>query len=525
VVILIFFVLWYVLTSLALYFLFPKANIAAWKALVPGLNFVECYKMIGKPTWKVIWLFFPIVNFFSWMGMCVDIARCFGYTKYRHAWLAGIATPAMFAWIASDDKAQYGGPILEQEDAYRKKIEDAIERKDNIALKRLYKESPYHKNAVREWGEAIVFAVFAAAFIRMFLIEAYVIPSSSMEGSLLVGDYLFVSKAHYGIRTPMTVLQVPLLHNQMPVGEGESYLNEPSLGYFRLPALQSVERGAPIVFNYPEGDSVYVMPGRTFSVHDIRRKPYINVEGLPLRVRPVDKRDHYIKRCVGVAGDTLEVRNKIIYINGVAQAQPEGVQFRYRILGNFNLSRLQEWGVNINDCAGPDGGNPNHFYTLTKDRLEKVQAMGGDVRVFGDSSSYEVNRPDMFPHDSINFRTWSVDNYGPIYIPKVGASVEINIDNIALYRRIISIYEHNRLEEKNGQIIINGVATKTYTFRQNYYWAMGDNRHNSEDSRFWGFVPEDHVVGKPLFIWFSTKNGKMSDGIQWNRIFTSANKH
>ncbi len=508
----------YILMSITLMKVFEKAGVEGWKALVPGLNFVEICKLIGQPLWHAALMLIPIVNIFIYAGMKVDLVRAFGQFKFSDSFWAVVFSPLVFFKIGRGD-AKYEGEIVPKEEEYRKQLHEAHAKKDQFALKRLA-GSPYKKGSAREWVEAIVFAVFAAAFIRMFLIEAYVIPTSSMESSLLVGDYLFVSKAHYGIRTPMTVLQIPLLHNQIPVIGSESYIKDPHFGYHRLPAIENIQRNKPFVFNWPIGDSVVIRGDRPYSVGQLNEmgtqqiayfgKAYTPDEVI---VRPVDKKDHYIKRCVAIAGDLFEVKDRQVFINGQPEANPEKMQFTYAIKGAVNVDKLVEFEVNVNEARRGQGGV---IAALNAGQVEKIKALGLDIQLIPNDET----RPDIFPQDTAHYK-WTVDNFGPLTIPAQGATVQLSMENIAIYRRIISVYENNKLEIKNGEIFINDVKSTSYTFKQNYYWAMGDNRHNSEDSRFWGFVPEDHIVGKPLFIWFS----KGDNGIRWNRIFSSAVKN
>lgn len=467
-------------------------------------------------------LLIPIVNIFIYASMCIDMVQSFRKYSFWDSVLSVLYAPVLFFQIGTDDKISYDGPNVPKERAFRQELHEARKTNDKRVLTKLA-QSSFHKGPIREWTESIVFAVFAAAFIRMFLIEAYVIPTPSMEGSLKVGDYLFVSKAHYGMRTPMTILQIPLLHNRIPFFDRESYLKSPSLPYFRFPALDNIQRFDPVVFNYPEGDSVYVNPDRSYSYMDIQRlgPEYVqNFSKNPLTVRPIDKKDHYIKRCIGLPGDSLQVINKQVFINGKAIENPSHAEFTYHIqsASPINQAKLAEWGVNLSD-ANPQNG----FYTLTSEQLQKVKSLSADVKV----EPFEPQTPNtlyLFPHDPTITKGWTVDNYGPVHIPKAGETVEINMGNIAFYNRVIGVYEGNTLSNQDGKIIINGKEATTYTFKQDYYWMMGDNRHNSEDSRIWGFVPFDHVVGKPLFIWFSTKDGNMRNGINWDRIFTGARK-
>jgi signal peptidase I len=516
--ILIFLIVSYILLSISLYLLFPKAGVAAVKGLIPGINFAEWCKLIGRKPAYALWLLFPIVNIFIYCGMAVDLVRSFDKLRFRDSALAVIYAPVIFTSIALSKKDRYISPILPREEAYKNQIQEAITANKPRQLEKLVKGNPFRKTQIREWTEAIVFAVFAAAFIRMFLLEAYKIPTPSMEGSLLVGDFLFVSKAHYGIRTPMTVAMFPLLHNTIPVIGTESYLEKPSLPYFRLPAFESIDRNEPIVFNWPVGDSVYLSPSRSYTAFQVKTNPEAkrDVGDAKLITRPIDKKDHYIKRCIAIAGDSLEVRDRQVYINGVAVKNPKHLQFMYQIQSEvLNWKKVEEMGIQVPQ-------NRIVPFYLDDDQVIELKKMDPNMRIeHFDMTPYSTG---LFPHDPQHYGNWSIDNYGPIYIPKKGATVALTPATIALYRRVIDVYDGNDYKEENGQYIINGVPSTTYTFKQDYFWAMGDNRHNSEDSRAWGFVPHDHIVGKPLFIWFSTKNGSMSNGINWSRIFTSAYK-
>jgi len=536
--ILLFLIISYILLSISLYMLFPKAGVSAVKGLIPGVNFVEWCKLIGRKPSYALWLLVPIVNLFIFVGMAVDLARSFGKYKFSHTAASVIYAPAMFFKLATTDSDKYLGPTLPAEAAYATSIEEARKAGDSYRLKQLEEKNPYKKSAGREWVESIVFAVFAAAFIRMFLIEAYVIPTPSMEGSLNVGDFLFVSKAHYGIRTPMTVAMIPLLHNQIPGINKESYLSKPSLPYKRLPALEKIEPGKPIVFNWPVGDSVYITGRRSYFVSQIKRQPeYIRddrelgtkVEKKDFVVRPLDKRDHYIKRCVAGPGDTIRIINRQVYLNGTAVKNPKHLQYLYTVQippgVNINTKRLDQWGIDDGDNAY---GSKDLFNSglgilyLDDEQVEKIKSMGSGVLVEPYRMISEPTK--LFPFDTLITKGWSVDNYGPVWIPKKDATTPLNLSNLAFYRRAIEVYENNKLEVKGSDIFINGQKADSYTFKQDYFWAMGDNRHNSEDSRSWGYVPNDHIVGKPLFIFFSTKEGNIRRGINWNRIFRSASK-
>jgi signal peptidase I len=541
--ILIFIIIYVALTFITLKPLFVKAGVDGSKALIPGTNLVQWAELIGKPKKELWWLLFPIVNLFTFTGMCVDMVRSFKRFRYMDTALAVLAAPIIFYLIGKNNDDKYDGQTLVKEKDFQDKYQSALDRKDKVEIAKLDRINPYKKGFVRDLAESLFYAVFAAAFIRMFLIEAYVIPTSSMEGSLLVGDYLFVSKAHYGIRTPMTIAQIPLLHNEIPFLNKESYLKSPNLPYFRFPALQKVQRNQPFVFNWPAGDSIIKnVPGRSggYSVSQARKdvetyskfavKNELSQEGYnrlnffkdklenEIVSRPVDKKDHYIKRCVAIAGDVLQIKDRQIYINGTPSPMPANVQFKYQIPNFDNDSRLDEIGVNLTDTDA-ESMRPIKIYSLNQTEIKKIKEMGYNPIVVPQN---EV-RYEIFPFDTMHYK-WTVDNFGPLTIPKEGMKVQLTPENICIYRRLISVYEGNKLEEKVDGFYINGTKTNEYTVKMNYYWAMGDNRHNSEDSRFWGFVPEDHIVGKPLFIWFSTKHGNMAEGINWNRIFTTANK-
>lgn len=525
--VLIFLIVSYILLSLVLHPLFKKAGVdQPSKAYIPGVNFITWCEVIGQPKWWAALLLIPIVNLFIFVGMAVDMVRSFGKMGLGDSALAVIYAPLAFYRIVIDNTAKYEGPIVPKEKAYKKELHEARKKKDKKTLSKLSR-SPFHKSGGREWIESVVFAVFAAAFIRMFLIEAYMIPTSSMEGSLLVGDHLFVSKAHYGIRTPMTVLQIPLLHNTIPFINSESYLKKPSLPYWRIFKFQDIKHNDPVVFNYPAGDSVYVFPDRSYSAQDARNNPNLARAaaqmGIPLKTRPIDKKDHYIKRCIGLPGDTLEIKNGQVFINNIEAENPTHLQFTYVLRDpnkSLNYQKLADLGVSLYDVYN---GYEQNLFNLDAAQLAAIKEQFPDV-VPEKVDRGGANPGDYFPNDAEYGANWTVDNFGPIYIPAKGETVNIGPKNIALYKRVIGVYEGHDLEIKQGKVYIDGQATTEYTFEMDYFWMMGDNRHNSEDSRVWGFVPEDHIVGKPLFIWLSTKQGSMKNGLRWDRMFTGANK-
>jgi len=344
------------------------------------------------------------------------------------------------------------------------------------------------KSKTREWIDAILFAVIAATIIRTFFIEAFTIPTPSMERTLMVGDFLFVSKVNYGARTPMTPLSFPFVHQELPIIGGKSYSDAWKLPYYRLPGFAKVEHNDIVVFNYPMEDD-----------------------------RPIDKQTHYIKRCVGLPGDTIKIIDRTVYINGEMIMKPKGSQYAYGVKTQgygIRPEALKEIGINDVQQIGVD----EYQMMLTQENVKelgKIQTIA-EVKPFVQQAGIYENY--IYPYNS-NL-PWNLDNFGALFIPKKGATINLTPDNLTIYKRAITVYEANELVEKNGKIFINGVETSTYTFKQDYFFMMGDNRHNSADSRFWGFVPEDHIVGKAVFIWMSwDTNGSFLTKIRWKRLF------
>ncbi|MDR0750882.1 MAG: signal peptidase I [Tannerellaceae bacterium] len=376
-----------------------------------------------------------------------------------------------------------------------------------------------------EWVDDILFALIAVYFINLFVFQNYQIPSSSLEKSLLVGDYLFVSKLSYGPRVPNTPLSFPLVQNTFPVIDTKSYSDWPEWGYKRVAGLGKVKRNDIVVFNFPAGDTVALKvqnPDYYTLIAMYGRETILLDKGAfgDVIYRPVDKRENYVKRCIGMPGDTLQIVDNQVYIDGVAAKNPEKMQLNYIVETDGVITEEQFRLMNVSKEdreLGSGQHNPVYRFPLTQKGKEIAERLPAVKKVFVEPDSGS----DMYP---VDYHTgWSRDNYGPLWIPRKGAAIELTEHNIGLYSRCIRNYENNTLERKDGKVFINGKEAETYTFRYDYYWMMGDNRHKSADSRSWGFVPEDHIVGKPILIWLSLdKDRGWFDGkIRWNRLFTT----
>ena len=390
--------------------------------------------------------------------------------------------------------------------------------------KKEYKEGE-KRNALLDWLDAIIFAVVVVTFINTFFFQAFKIPSSSMESSLYTGDHLFVSKLAYGPKMPQTPLTIPFTHNV--IGSKESYSTLIQNDYKRLKGFGHVKNGDYVVFAFPHGDTVLVREPAADYYTYVRQfgSDYTLRNYGPVKVRPSDKKDHYVKRCAASAGDTLEIRNGQVYVNSEAQTVWPGVQNSYRVVTDgqrINPVNLDKLGINARELRfHPElPGYPEML--LTAEMLEKVKAYPNVVSVEQNIDVYPADYPDseltIFPFTSGN--RWTRDNFGPLWIPKKGTTVALDAESLPLYERIITAYEGNTLEVRDGKIYVNGEDTRSYTFAQDYYFMMGDNRHNSLDSRYWGFVPEDHIVGKPALVWLSIDgNKKFPNNIRWRRFF------
>jgi len=508
--------------------LYKKAGYAPFLAAVPIYNSVILLRIIRRPAWWVILLYFPIVNLLMLPVVWVETARKFGKDSL---------TDSFLAWATL---GLYGFYI-------------------NYATDVTYNpEQPtVPKTKFGQFIGSTVYAVVIATVVHAYFMQPYIIPTGSLEKSLLVGDFLLVSKFHYGARTPQTVVSFPMVHDTIPLLKTRSYLKKPQLPYMRLPGLQQIKRNEIVVFSWPA---------------DTVRQFFKKEAGV---VKPVDKKSNYVKRCVAIPGDTLTIEDGIIYINGKESIMPDRAKpiFGYKAYNAKGISARRLINAGYDDLtrkflitnisqpildalrphllmiANPD---PSNYQVLTgskglplnvvqqyriqaKELLETQKSLFLTLKeaeelpsvVTLDSLKRKINSKrtynDSYFPNNVRYN-WNEDQFGPLVMPRKGVTVQLNSKNVALYKKIISDYELNDLELSGDDIKINGFTVDTYTFKQDYYWMMGDNRHRSEDSRFWGFVPEDHIVGKPVFIWMSIDgfmDGLRNWKIRWERVFTT----
>ncbi len=519
--------------------LYVKAGKKPLNALAPVDNAITLMKIIKRPWWWVILMFIPIINLIIFPVVWVETLRSFGKNSRLDTFLVLITLGFYIYYVNYFEDVTY--------------VED---------------RSLKPRTSLGEWVSSILFAVVAATLVHTYVMQPYVIPTSSLEKTLLVGDFLFVSKFHYGARTPMTAVAAPMLHDTIPgiplpftekkiTPKFRSYLKKPQIPYFRFPGFQKIKRNEIVVFNWP-GDTVVKFrdPSGKYAY------------------KPIDKKSNYVKRCVGIPGDSLAIKDGYIYINGSRTQLPDRAkpQYSYLVkaekgvstkklidLGVSELMRTFMTSMQLNQAQvevlssyayNIQRGNDNTIYITTpaegiptnvlrKNGIALREYISPEREVFltekmattleassQADSVIKLLKPKgyhnqaIFPHSPD--LPWNQDNFGAIYIPEAGKTVDINLEVLPLYRRIITEYEGNSLEVKGNQVLINNRAVTSYTFKQDYYWMMGDNRHNSEDSRFWGYVPYDHIVGKPVFIWMSwDKNGKGLNKIRWDRLFTT----
>jgi signal peptidase I len=402
-------------------------------------------------------------------------------------------------------------------------------------------------SAFIEWLDALIFAVLAVSLINIFLFQNYKIPTPSMEKSLLVGDHLFVSKLAYGPRMPNTPLAFPFTQHTMPLTNTKSWSNLILWPYKRLAGGGKVKNNDPIVFNFPAGDTVVVEEQATSYYEIVRR----NARDLKMRdiyggskpnadsyykqiarkdvwdkytviYRPVDRRDNYVKRCIGIPGDTVLIKAGVLYVNGKIVSDNGSQQTTYVVGTNgttINPKAFERLSISKSDQSMVSGSA--YYLPLTKGNAETISKFPNVTEVSQVVARAGEYAPHIFPYNPVF--GWNEDNYGPIWMPVKGSTIQLDTANLCLYERIIDVYEANDLRVEGSSIYINNVPATSYTFKMDYYWMMGDNRHNSADSRYWGFVPEDHIVGTPKFIWLSLdKEAKGLKSIRWNRMFMKA---
>ena len=508
-------------TFLGLWFVFKKAGVAPWKAIVPVYNLFVWVQVCGKHWSWYLYLLIPGINIFMFLLLVDETAKVF----HRHNFweqTGAVLAPCIYLPIVGFSQWTYFDPRKEE----KRKV-----------------------SQLRDWAEAIVFALVAAVIIRGFVFELYSIPSSSMERSLRVGDHLLVTKLAYGPRVLMTPLSLPLMHNTIVGTKIQSYLDWPQLPYYRFPGYTHVKRYDAVVFNFPAGDTVltnfldgkytYYEAVRAFGREKVLSGEAVHPDHGPLggiTTRPIDKRENYIKRCMGLPGETLQIINGVVHINGKAVENPADVQFYRKVTfaGNYiSEDVLDECGMTHEDMAGsfPVELNAGGLPLDSNGNLCLAMSLSAEVVENLMTSGYAKSiEPYYFPPDSngtlypnvvgiVN----AVDNYGPVHIPAKGETIKLTLENLPWYIRVITAFEYNTVEVKGGKIFINGKLADSYTFKQDYYWMMGDNRHNSQDSRYWGFVPEDHIVGKARWVLFSKDqdHGKL----RWDRFLVNANAH
>ncbi len=509
--------------------LYVKAGRKAWEAAIPIYNGIVLMQIINRPKWWVLLLFIPIINLLMFPVVWVETIRSFGKNKLLDTWLV-ILTLGFYTYYIN-----YGEDVTYIEDRDLKP-----------------------RSGLGEWLSSIVFAIVAATLVHTYFIQPYVIPTGSLERTLRVGDFLFVSKFHFGARTPMTAIAAPMVHDTIPILNKKSYLNKPQIPYFRLPGFQTPQKNDIVVFSWPA---------------DTVQQFFVKSEGVE---KPIDKKSNYVKRCVGTPGDSLAVVDGYVHINGKRLQLSDrakvmndytiyakkGVSSRllrevdasdyYRkyIPNNLSQTQLDQLRANGVSVGADQSGKPFIVTDKTGLPIELIRALRLDLKEESPrervanltDEMVETLRKDasidsvimkvipkgepginVFPQSP--YYRWNVDNFGPIYIPKAGSTVEINKKTIPLYKKIIRDYEHNEVKVEANRVLINGKEATSYTFKQDYYWMMGDNRDHSEDSRAWGYVAEDHIVGKPVFIWLSFDNFqdgiKFNEKMRWDRVFTT----
>ncbi|WP_438422591.1 signal peptidase I [Aquimarina macrocephali] len=482
----IFFLILQVIHFLGTWKLYNKAGRKAWEALIPVYNAVILMKIINRPWWWVILLFIPVINVIMLPVIWVETIRSFGKNSTTDTILV-IVTLGFYIFYVN-----YMLDVTYIEDRDLKP-----------------------RTATGEWVSSILFAIVAATIVHTYFMQPYTIPTGSLERTLLVGDFLFVSKFHYGARTPMTAVSFPMVHDTIPLVRTKSYSNKPQYPYFRLPGFQKIKRNDIVVFSWPI-DTV-----NAFQQYSDGKHHY----------KPIDKKSNYVKRCVGTPGDSLAVVDGFVYVNGKQTKLPERAQLQFSYSGttkgsSFNLQNLyNRYKIKPNEF----GYNNSQFsaHGMTEEAASRFKNHQNIASIQRNVTPKGLKDPKIFPNNGkVN---WNSDNFGAIYIPEAGKTVKMDLKSFSLYRRIIEVYEgsemgiDNKLSVNGTQVLLNGKPIDSYTFKQDYYWMMGDNRHNSEDSRVWGYVPANHIVGKPVFVWFSwDSNAKgLFNKVRWERMFTT----
>ena len=466
--------------------LYVKAGRKAWEAFVPVYNGIVLMQIINRPKWWMFLVFLPVINLLILPVIWIETLRTFGKKTTADMWL-GVVTLGLYIGYVN----------------YTQDVSYEAKRETKPATKAL------------DTLGSLTFALIVATFVHTYFIQPFVIPSSSLEKSLLIGDFLFVSKFHYGARTPMTPIAAPMVHDSIPVIKKLSYLSKPQLPYFRFPALEKIKNNDIVVFNWPRD---------TLSNMYIRATERID--------KPRDKKTNYVKRCVGIPGDSLQIKDGIVFVNGKELILPERAkpQYSYEVTYDANTpidfeGILKE--LNSTDGAGFKNDTRDTLYirALTFEGAEKLKTVSGikTVNRVIEKGPKDGVFPDFEDGNPSVTNDWNGDNFGPIYIPEAGKTVTLNKETLPLYKIIITEYEGNTLEVKGNEIKINGKIANSYTFKQDYFWMMGDNRHCSLDARYFGYTPADHIVGKPIFIWMSLDwNAKgLFNKFRTERFFTT----
>ena len=466
-----------ILHGISTWKLYVKAGRKAREAFVPVYNGIVLMQIINRPKYWVLLLFVPVINLFLFPIIWIETLRTFG-KKSTLDMLLGVFTLGLYiAYVNYAQDVNYN------------------EKRDLKA-----------PNKTMDTIGSLSFAIVVATLVHTYFIQPFTIPTSSLEKSLLVGDFLFVSKFHYGARTPMTPIAAPMVHDTIPVVKIKSYAQSPQLPYFRFPALQKIERNDIVVFNWP-ADTLFHMYKAADKRYD----------------KPIDKKTNYVKRCTAIPGDKIEIREGVVYINGKESILPERAkpQYSYKVAWDgktqVNLDYIKQ-ELHITDAFGQIANDTLLFSALPQESVERIKNIPGITQV--ERIIHKETDPAIFPGS----KNWNVDNLGPIYIPEAGKTVALTNETLPFYKKIISEYEGKELIVSGNEIKIDGKVATSYTFEQDYYWMMGDNRHNSLDSRYWGFVPADHIVGKPIFIWMSIdgiNDGLKNWSIRWDRLFTT----